>query len=532
MKVSDYIVRLLEDNHVTDIFGIPGVGCVHFINSLIDSKIKSHLSYNEQGAAFAACGYAQSSRQIGIAFTTAGPGATNLITGIANAYADSIPTLFIVGEKDLSELKGSLNLRQKTSQEVDIVDVCKPITKWAYQITSSDEIRSTFEKALYIAQSDRPGPVLIDFPSDIARSNIDPLKLSSFLCPEQKNIYNIVHEVVDELNQSSRPLILAGNGVKVSGLENEIINISRKYSIPIVSTLISFDIFTKFENYFGFIGMDGDAAANKVIAGCDLLITLGARLNFKQTGKARENFAKNAKIYRVDADENELKYLVRDEVGIFTDVRNFIENFNKFTVCKKADRWLEECRLIRNNSYRKGSVNSDGDRFMSEFLRRIPEDALITVDTGSHRRWLMSQIVFKRGQRVYQSSGLASMGYSLPASIGVYYATKRPVVCINGDGGLMMNVQELQQVHRDNLPITVVVFNNHVLGDIMEFQKKIFEHYYITTESSGYQAADYRKIADAFNLIYTRIEDCSDMDKIQFNNYKPQLIEIVISSNE
>lgn len=535
MKVSDYIAELLVQNEIFDIFGIPGVGCGHFMNSVSKTKITSHLVYNEQGAAFAACGYAQSSGKVGFAYSTAGPGGTNLITGIANAFADSIPTVFMVGEKDLTELRGELKVRQKASQEVDIVNVCKPITKWSVQIKSKEEVRYIFEKAFYLAKYGRPGPVLIDFPSDIARSEIDPDSLIGFIPPKKKSLSKGLKLLIDSLNSSRKPLFLSGNGVKQTGLTQIIKDIASSLSIPVVSTLVSFDSFDGFNNYIGFIGMDGDSAANKLVAECDLLITFGARLNFKQIGYVRNNFAKNAKIIRIDADKNELEYELGKELKICCDLRLLLPSLIKLTgeVQTNNRDWLNYSIDCKNESSKKPSLNPVGDKFMAAISSGFPEDTSIVVDVGSHRRWLMSQIVFKNGQRFYQSAGLASMGYALPSAIGIHFATRKKVICVDGDGGVMMNLQELQLVKREHIPLTLFIFNNHALGDIMEFQKKVFDkNYFTTTESSGYLAANYEGIAKAFDFAYQRVTCLEDISKINYNNDYPQLIEVTVPSNE
>ncbi|MCI8282927.1 MAG: thiamine pyrophosphate-binding protein [Lachnospiraceae bacterium] len=535
MKVSDYLVKLLEENDITDIFGIPGVGCGHFMNSMIDSKITSHLTYHEQGAAFAACGYAQASHKIGMAYTTAGPGGTNLVTGIANAYADSIPTIFMVGEKDLAELKGGLNVRQKASQEVDITDVCRPITKWSYQIRKKEEVRYVFEKAFYIAKSERPGPVLIDMPSDIAREELD-IELQEGFHPKKNPVQNkYLSLIITELERSKKPLILAGNAMKQEQLEESLTELTQKLNIPIVSTLVAFDCFTGVHNYLGYIGMDGDPVANKAVRECDLLITMGARLNFKQIGYKRDKFAPQARIIRIDADQAELDYKLGREMAVCADVRDILSYlWSNVSSLKKFDEsWMDWCIEERKISNKAGSLNPIGDQFMSAIAETFPKNMPIAVDTGSHRRWLMSQIKFKEGQRVYQSAGLASMGYALPASIGIYYASHSPVICVDGDGGIMMNLQEMQLIKRENIPVVLFVFNNHALGDIMEFQKRIFhKNYFTTTEGSGYQAADYEGIAKAFGFAYTKIQTMEDVKKISYDFNGPQLVEVLLPSNE
>ena len=537
MKVSDYIIKFLESEGVSDIFGLPGVGVGHFMNSIItlDSPIKSHCVYNEQGAAFAACGFAQASHKVGLAYSTAGPGGTNLITGIANAYCDSIPTVFIHGEKDTYALKGKYKLRQKASQEVDIVNVCKPMTKWSYLIKDVNEVRYVFEKAFYLAKSGRPGPVLIDLPTDIQRCDVNPDDLVGFEIPSEPDYSKELELIKLSIEKSSKPLFLVGGGVRQAAKDNYVLELSKKLNIPIVTSLVAFDLYINEDNNIGFTGMDGDLAANKAVADCDLLITLGARLNFKQVNNNREGFAKNAKVIRIDCDPGELEYRLRDEDTICADINYLLPQLIQELphMHSKDKGWLDTCILQKSSYGRRKSLNPIGDQVIKEVLARIPGGVHITVDTGSHRRWMMAQHNFKPGQRLHQSSGLASMGYALPAAIGVFYATKVPVICIDGDGGIMMNLQELQFINRDRLPITIILFNNHCYGDIMEFQKKVFQgNYYITTEDSGYKSADYEAIAKAFNLSYTR-KLFSDTDwDIPYVSDKPQLIEIIVPSNE
>ena len=534
MKVSDYIVGLLESYKVTDVFGYPGVGCGHLMNSLKGSSIASHLAYHEQAAAFAACSYAQASKKTGIAYTTSGPGGTNLITGIANAYCDSIPTVFIVGDKDLATQRGDSKQRQRTSQEIDVTAIAVPITKWSHQIKTPDEVKEVFEKAFYIAHEGRPGPVLIDFPSDIQRAEVNPDELKGFVAPEVKNYTEEVKQVVAKLASAKRPLLLVGNGIKQASLEDEIISFAKKLNIPVVTTLVCFDLFVGEKNMLGYIGMDGNYTANHAVNNCDLLITLGARLNFKQVCNNRQTFASNAKVIRVDADQAELDYKLRDEDIICADVNFFVPELIKQTADLKPfdESWLFSLVDEKKNEKKRVALNSVADAVVGKISELVPANTPVAVDTGSHRRWVMSNFNFKEGQRLYQSSGLVSMGYSLPAAIGLYYATKKPVICFDGDGGIMMNLQELQYLTREQIPVTVIIMNNRCLGDIMEFQKKIFAgNYFTTTEDTGYQAADFNALAAGFHLKYTLIKSSEEVDSMNLEGTEPNIIEVQVPSN-
>lgn len=535
MKVSDYIVRLLESHDVTDVFGYPGVGCGHLMNSLKSSSISSHLVYHEQAAAFAACSYAQASKKTGIAYTTSGPGGTNLVTGIANAYCDSIPTLFIVGDKDLATQRGDSKQRQRTSQEIDITAIAVPITKWSYQIKTPGEVKEVFERAFYIAHEGRPGPVLIDFPSDIQRAEVNPDELNGFDVPVARACSDEVKVIVAKLASAKRPLLLVGNGVKQAGLEEDVLYFAKKLNIPIVTTLVCFDLYVGEQNMLGYIGMDGNYTANHAVNNCDLLITLGARLNFKQVCNNRQTFASNAKVIRIDADQAELDYGLRDEYRICADVKALIPELIKQSSILTpfdASSWLSILVEDKKNERKRVALNFVADEVVGKISELVSVNTPISVDTGSHRRWVMSNFKFKEGQRLYQSSGLVSMGYSLPAAIGLYYATKRPVVCFDGDGGIMMNLQELQYLTREQIPVTVIIMNNHCLGDIMEFQKKIFAgNYFTTTEETGYQAADIKALAAGFHLKYTLIQSADEIESMNLEGTEPQIIEVLVPSN-
>lgn len=534
MKVSDYIVGLLESYKVTDVFGYPGVGCGHLMNSLKSSGISSHLVYHEQAAAFAACSYAQASKKTGIAYTTSGPGGTNLVTGIANAFCDSIPTIFIVGDKDLATQRGDSKQRQRTSQEIDITAIAVPVTKWSYQIKTPVEVKEVFEKAFYIAHEGRPGPVLIDFPSDIQRAEVNPEELNGFKVSVAKSYAEDVVKVVEQLSKAKCPLILIGNGIKQASLEDDVLHFAKNLNIPIVTTLVCFDLFVGEKNMLGYIGMDGNYTANHAVNSCDLLISLGARLNFKQVCNNRQTFASNAKVIRVDADQAELDYKLRDEDVICADVNGFVPELIK--QAKDIDpfdnAWLISLIEEKRNEKKRVALNSVADAVVGNISDLVPANTPIAVDTGSHRRWVMSNFNFKEGQRLYQSSGLVSMGYSLPAAIGLYYATKKPVICFDGDGGILMNLQELQYLTREQIPVTVIIMNNRCLGDIMEFQKKIFAgNYFTTTEDTGYQAADFKALAAGFHLKYTLIKSSEDVDFMNLEGTEPNIIEVQVPSN-
>ena len=448
------------------------------------------------------------------------------MTGIANAFVDSIPALYIVGDKDSTDLRGELRIRQKASQEIDIVSMAKPITKWSYQVKSANEVKYVLEKAFYLAKNGRPGPVLLDIPSDIQRCEYND---QEGFKPDDSKLFECGF-LIDAINNSLNPLFIVGGGVKQANLIEDIKTISKDKSIPLVGTIVCDDELYGFENYLGFYGIDGDQSANEVIKECDLLIVLGARLNIKQVGKKRENFANQARIIRIDIDSGELEYRVNNEEVIEADLKQVIPALLKNIERINRKPAFGKKEIKRN--YASSSTNTIAFDMMHEVCKKIPENIDISVGIGSHRRWFISNRLIKNGWRVYQSAGLASMGFALPSSIGVYFANRRPVFCIDGDGGILMNVQELQLISREQLPITVVVFNNQCLGEIMEFQKRIFDKNYCgTTPTSGYQAGNYRSIANAFGLNYKRVSSVDDIKQLSFDLKKPCLVEVVVPDN-
>ena len=306
MKASDYIVEYLISKGIRHVFGYPGGMVTHLMDSLskYSNDINTHVTYHEQGAAFAACGYAQASNSVGVAYASSGPGATNLITGICNAYFDSTPVLFITGQVNTFESKDGFSIRQRGFQETDIVSMVKPVTKFAAKITDENDLRWYMDRAFAEATSGRKGPVLLDIPMNIFRAEINPKNLNSYNNDSNINVPNL-SILQQELSKSNKPVLVIGNGVKIAGAEKELIKFLKKANIPVVTTMLAVD--TIGNSGYGFIGAYGSRTANFIISKSDLVISLGARLDVRQVGAKRENFAPNSKIIRVDIDAGELE---------------------------------------------------------------------------------------------------------------------------------------------------------------------------------------------------------------------------------
>lgn len=536
MTVSDYIVEYLISKNITDIFGYPGGMVTSFMDSLSkrSGKIRSHLAYHEQGAAFAACGYAQVSGKVGVAYATSGPGATNLVTGICNAYFDSIPTLFITGQVNTFESKSEKNVRQRGFQETDIVSIVKPVTKYAAKIDTAEDIKYQLDYAFHIALSGRKGPVLLDIPMNIFRTDIEPETLKGYLPIFQNDSSEQLNLLSDMLIRSKKPLLLLGNGIKSAGVVDEISKIEEKLKIPVVTTMIAVDVAAGYKYNYGFIGAYGSRTANFLASKCDLLISIGARLDVRQVGAKRENFAPNAKIIRIDIDEGELSYTVHeDEIHICADIKSVVGALEKIEV-KDCSEWINLCESI--NERLTGFDDKRPNQLVQKFCELIPEDSVITTDVGQNQVWVAQSLDLKKGQRVLFSGGHGAMGYSLPAAVGACMASfKKPTVCFSGDGGIQMNIQELMAVSSERLPIKIILLNNYALGMIRHFQEMYFDKNYTqTTLSGGYAVPDFSAIASAYGIKYICCEseeDIHSIDKTVFESDAPVLIEVKIKED-
>ena len=539
MKLSDYIVDYLYKIGINEYFGYQGTMIAHFIDSIGKNKnVTNHVCYNEQGAAFAAVGYAKVSGKIGCAYATSGPGAINLITGIADAYYDSVPVIFITGQLNTYEYTNSDKIRQQGFQESDIVNMVKPVVKYAIKITNPYDIAYELEKAVYLATNDRKGPVLIDIPMDIQRANIDINELHHYDIPKENNVdYDkIARNILNEINQSNRPIFLLGNGIDKNN--GKIIELINGVKIPAIYSMLAKSLLPDNNKYnFGFMGSAyGQRYAN--IIGCekaDLIVSLGCRMNGRTIGVRRNEFNKNAKIIRVDIDDEELKLKIHENDENYNCDVNILINtlckiLNKYKITDKSD-WLNVCIIIKKKleNIDKNIPESLPNKYIEVINDYIDENINIFVDVGQNQVWAAHSFKIKEKQKIIFSGGLGAMGFALPAAIGGAIATKTRTIVIAGDGGLQMNIQELQTLKRESLPITIFVFNNDSLGLIHQQQCDFFDHkFYGACEEGGYEAPDFCKIAEAYGIKSRKIKNVEEFKNI-LNDYdfeKAGLIEI------
>lgn len=534
MKLTDYLVQYLVDLGVKKVFLITGGACAHIVDSLGKSEGISYVCMqHEQAAAMAADAYARVTRNIGVAVATSGPGATNLITGVCCSYFDSIPTLMITGQVNLWETKGKRGIRQFGFQETDIVDIVRPITKFAAIVKEPKKIKYYLDKAIQIAKSGRPGPVWLDIPMNVQHAEINPDELRGFdskELPSRKASVipiSLIARVVDNIRKSQRPIVIAGAGIKLGRAEGEFLELIKILRTPIVSTWSGIDILPHDHPFYvGQFGVYGNRAANFAVQNSDLTLSLGSRLDTRQTGGQPRTFAREAVKIVVDIDNEELnKQWVVPDIPINTDVKDFLTSLNsalESLACfpdfsdwhLMCANWKKQYPAVLPDYYnQKGSVNAYV--FVRALSEKLPPNSIIIPDQGGNLTWTIQSFKVKDGHRLFSAFGNSPMGYAMPAAIGAAFAdSKANIVCIDGDGGFQLNIQDLQTIKHHKLPIKIFILNNNSYGIIKQFQEIYFEgRYEATVEKTGYTAPDFIKIAQAYGIAAEIIRDHSEIDE-------------------
>lgn len=511
MKASDYIIEYLLKNKIDKIFGYIGGMIAHIVDSIsLEPKMEMINTLHEQGAGFAAEGFARYSGKTGVAIATSGPGATNLLTAIGSCYFDSVPTLFITGQVNTYEYKNDLPIRQRGFQETDIAEIVKPITKYSVMIKDAKNLKFELEKCLYLTQHGRKGPVLLDIPMNIQRAELNFEDEKSFFdSDEYENLENEnkqkfdVFEVITLINNAKRPVILAGGGVQISKAQNELNVFLEKTQIPIVTSLMGLDCVNVYEHNMGLIGAYGNRYGNLTLANADLVIALGTRLDSRQTGTNPDSFLKNAKIIRVDIDKYELEHsAVKADVAINSDIKDFLAGMNQENYSLNFDIWYKKLNEFKNKYPSTIDINKqikEPNYFIEKLSKYSNEEDIISVDVGQHQMWVAQSFKLKQDQRVFFSGGMGSMGFSLPAGIGASIGSSKRCIIITGDGGLQMNIQELELLKRRNLPVKIIVMNNFCLGMVRQFQEIYFESRCLCTVED-YSAPNFAEVAKAYGI--------------------------------
>jgi acetolactate synthase-1/2/3 large subunit len=534
IKLSDYIISFLEEKGIKHIFMLPGGGAMHLVDSVGKSQNLSYVCCrHEQAIAIAAEGYYRASGRLAAVVVTTGPGGTNTLTGVIGQWLDSIPCIYISGQLKRAHVISAypeLGLRQLGDQEINIVDIVKPVTKYAETVQKAEKIKYHLEKALYLATHGRPGPVWLDIPLDIQASIIEPSKLPDYYDKEDEIIFDKdlikkqVTELLSRIRKAERPVILAGHGIRIAGAEEVFLKLVEKLKIPVLTAICGHDlIWSDHPLFFGRPGICGDRWGNFVQQNCDLFISIGTRLGIRQISYSCETFAREAYRAMVDIDEAELnKPTLYPDMRVHADAKFFLEEMllqtNGETIEPKQS-WLSWCRerkntlpsILQDNPSNHQYVNSYS--FADSLFDLLKPGSLVVTGNGTAYTGTFQIMNLKKGVRVFTNQGCASMGYDIPAAIGACFArNKEPVVLITGDGSIEMNIQELATIDFHKLPIKIFVLNNEGYLAMRITQDTYFEGRYIASDPrDGISFPNLCRVAEAYGVKTVKLDNENNM---------------------
>ena len=523
IKVSDYVIKFLEERGVDTSFCITGGAAAHLLDSLSKSSMSVIHNYNEQASAMAADGYTRISKKPALVLVTNGPGSSNTITGVIGAWQDSLPMIIISGQVPTHQTISSqeIPLRQLGLQEVDIISLVQNCTNYAVQVKNAKEIPEILNDAWYFANSNRKGPVWIDIPIDIQSDFLDSTDIKTIEYSEEYDEPNI-EAVMEYLELAKKPLVIAGNGIHLSNSEKPFLQFIDKFDLPVISTWNASDLFDNNDkNYIGNFGLLGQRAANFAVQSADLILILGSRLSIPCTGYNTKNFARNAKKIMVDIDYNEMSKSTLDiDVKILSDLNIFLKNIMLRSYNENISEWKSQLLAWKNkysvfdeNHTRKENYINSFD-FVKKLSACIESKDIIVTDMGTSFTCTMQALVNTGKNRLFTSSGLCSMGFGLPGAIGAYLASKDSrIICIAGDGGFQMNIQELQTIAHYNLPIKIIILNNEGYLAVSLMQDNLFKGNRIGSDKkSGVSSPNFSAIANAYNIPSVRLETQQEIE--------------------
>lgn len=543
MKASDAVALVLAQNKVLYGYELIGGMITHLVDSINQLGVTSLVSvHHEQAAAFAAAAVARATHHelLGVALGTSGPGATNLITGIADCWLDSHPCIFITGQVNTYELKGDRNIRQQGFQELDSVALVSSITKYAHQVTHIEELLPCLQKAIDIAKEGRPGPVLLDIPMDLQKVEIDDSLVNAILNAQRKSTTQTVcvsdlEAIKSKLKIAKKPLILLGGGAVNSRNFKQWKNQLEMSGIPFVASLKGAEKIQESPNYMGMLGAYGTRTANYAVQNCDFLLVLGSRLDVRQTGAQPDDFARNAEIIQIDLMEGQLNNRVKATDSVQMELSAFFANFPLSDSLKNpmCATWATELQAHFNQNF----VDEYTDWIFSPFKIFSALNALTAAhaldyvaDVGNNQMWAAHTLRLSKNQSMHHSGGLGAMGFAIPTAIGVCHSANKPVIVITGDGGAQLNIQELDVIARDQLPVLIIVLNNHSLGMVHGFQEMYFEGRTSSTYWNGY-TSQFKAIGEAYGINAKVISEDTEFRTsiMQFLQAPgPMLIEVLI----
>ncbi len=538
---AEAVILALLDENVTDVFGYPGGAIMPVYDALYDymDRLNHYLVRHEQGATHAAQGYSRVSGKPGIVFATSGPGATNLITGIADAQIDSTPMVCITGQVH-SHLLGT-----DAFQETDVVGISMPVTKWNIQVTKAEDIAPAIAKAFYIATTGRPGPVLVDITKDaqFGKTKYKHEKCESirsyFPCPKVNE--EEVNAAAELINNAKRPYILCGHGVLLSGAEKQLLALAEKADIPVASTLLGLSAFPPTHPlYVGYLGMHGNYGPNYLTNECDVLIAIGMRFDDRVTGNVSK-YAKQAKVVHFEIDPSEINKIIHADAAVMGDAKESLDLLLPKIKSQKRTEWLKrfaDCNDVEFEKVIKEAINPNSEKLrMAEVIHKFHNisngNAIVVTDVGQHQMITSRYYKSNIPNHFVTSGGLGTMGFGLPAAIGAKVAQpNKEVVTVIGDGGFQMTIQELGTIMQSDIAVKIIILNNNFLGMVRQWQQLFFDRRYSFTEMKN---PDFITIAKGYGIKGKKVTERANLEdalKEMYESKQAFLLEVVVENEE
>jgi len=541
MTGAQILVQCLKDEGVDIMFGYPGGVLLDFYDALFNSGIRHILPKHEQAAAHAADGYARSTGRVGVCLATSGPGATNLVTGVATAYMDSVPLVVLTGQVATHMIGGD------AFQEADIIGITRPITKHSYLVTRTEDLARIVQEAFHIASTGRPGPVLIDLPKDVLAGKAKYNRPKSVHIrgykPRVEGHLGQIKRVITEIKKARKAVIYAGGGVILSDASSELLKLAEYNQIPVTNTLLGLGSFpAKHPLFLGMLGMHGTYRANMTIHESDLILAIGARFDDRVTGNIAK-FAPNARIVHIDIDPSAISKNIIVHVPVVGDVKGVLKELNNLLKKEEPvwseirEKWLAQVRQWAEEkplSYDRDSHQIKPQYVIERLSELAPDDAIIATEVGQNQMWTAQFYEFNQPRTLLSSGGLGTMGYGFPAAMGAQFANPgRLVVDIAGDASFQMNIQELATIAQHNLPVKVLILNNCFLGMVRQWQELFYDARYSSTCLAS--NPDFVKVAEAYGVKGIKVEDKKDLDAALTEMIKhdgPVVLEVMVDREE